>query len=91
MQISNRHLNLHKYIETVEDNLKKKKKKPPTGKTCLCHYSSVALLGLCAMEDRAKISVGNNNHPVPVLQKQKEYLEDLCFWTCLRRSRSASL
>lgn len=60
MQISNRHLNLHKYIETVEDNLKKKKKKTPTGKTCLCHYSSVALLGLCAMEDRAKISVGNN-------------------------------
>lgn len=30
MQISNRHLNLHKYIETVEDNLKKKKKKKNT-------------------------------------------------------------
>lgn len=30
MQISNHHLNLHKYIETVEDNLKKKKKTKKT-------------------------------------------------------------
>lgn len=94
MQISNHHLNLHKYIETVEDNLKEKKTKKHTYREnlsvslFLSNFTGVVCYGGTGQRFQWEII---ENHPVPVLQKQREYLEDLCFWTCLRRSRSASL